>query len=110
MDTTKQITKSLAQIAKGFESLARTIGHEGARHIVKHIHFNEAVSTIKNKISSYGGNGAGMPSPFKKTKRGRKPNVGGGDGLGIKKRKMSAAARKAIGDAQRKRWAKLKGK
>jgi hypothetical protein len=30
------------------------------------------------------------------------------NGIGKKRRKLSAAARKAIGDAQRKRWAKQK--
>ena len=46
---------------------------------------------------------------------GEAPKLGRPAGKGLngkpkKRRKMSAAARKAIGDAQRKRWAKQKAK
>jgi hypothetical protein len=112
MNTTKEITKSLAQIANGFESLARTVGREGAKHIVKHIHLDEAAAKIKNKISSYIGHDVGNGLALNRRAAG---GDGVGNGLALSKRgrgrrKMSAAARAKIAAAQKKRWAAFHAK
>jgi hypothetical protein len=86
----------------------------------------EIMTSIQNAVSSVLG---GVPSPFSaKPKRGRpagstsvRPDDGGkrrgrppgsknvvAAAAPTKRRKMSAKARKAISDAQKKRWAKQK--
>jgi hypothetical protein len=62
----------------------------------------QAISTLE-----FGG-AASPPSPRlirRRRKRGRPANAGA-----VKRRKLSAKARKAISDAQKKRWAKVKAK
>lgn len=98
----KDTIKALKQIGDGFELLVKNIGQTAAQAVVNHLHF--------------GGGGNGVPSPAKKRGRpafkqsGREVGNGQPQFKTKKKRKMSDAGRLAIAAAQKKRWAKIKGK
>jgi hypothetical protein len=62
---------------------------------------SDKLETVRNAIAALGG-GAGRGRPAGKRGPGRPKGSG-------RKRKLSAAARKAISDPQKARWAKKKG-
>ena len=67
------------------------------------------VSQLNAAIRSVAGEGAALVGSFGPARRRGKP-AGARSATPKRKRKMSAAARKRISDAQKKRWAAQKGK
>jgi len=78
----------------------------GARARVKEL--REEIASIHRdfpELRASGGSG-GVPSPFSKTPGQTEPSAHDGEDRPRRRRRMSAAARKKISDAQKKRWAK----